>query len=127
LIVEILLDTQIFLWLTGGNPRLKARGRDLIDSSERVFVSAATIWEISIKVGLKKLVADPELLIQEIEANGFEELPVLARHAKGVAKLPHHHGDPFDRLLIAQAISESLRLLTSDGQLAAYSELVVAV
>lgn len=125
--VGILLDTQIFLWLTSGNPRLNARGRDLIDNSDRVFVSSATIWEVSIKVGLKKLAADPELLIQEMEANGFEELPVLAKHAKGVAKLPHHHGDPFDRLLIAQAISESLRLLTADGQLAAYSELVVAI
>ncbi len=125
--MKILLDTQIFLWLTAGSPRLNARGRNLIDNSDRVFVSSATIWEASIKVGLKKLVADPELLIQEIEANGFEELPVLAKHAKGVAQLPHHHGDPFDRLLIAQAVSESLRLLTTDGQLAAYSELVVAI
>ena len=123
----ILLDTQIFLWLTSGDPRLNARGRDLIDNSDRVFVSSATIWEVSIKVGLKKLAADPELLLQEMEANGFEELPVLAKHARGVAKLPHHHGDPFDRLLIAQAIAESLRLLTADGQLAAYSELVVAI
>ena len=123
----ILLDTQIFLWLTSGDPRLNARGRDLIDNSDRVFVSSATIWEVSIKVGLKKLAADPELLLQEMEANGFEELPVLAKHARGVAKLAHHHGDPFDRLLIAQAIAESLRLLTADGQLAAYSELVVAI
>jgi PIN domain nuclease of toxin-antitoxin system len=125
--VGILLDTQIFLWLTSGNPRLNARGRDLIDNSDRVFVSAATIWEVSIKVGLKKLVADPELLIQEINANGFEELPVLARHAKGVAKLPHHHGDPFDRLLIAQAITEPMRFLTADARLTVYSELVVAI
>lgn len=123
----ILLDTQIFLWLTSGDPRLNARGRDLIDNSDRVFVSSATIWEVSIKVGLKKLAADPELLLQEMEANGFEELPVMANHARGVAKLAHHHGDPFDRLLIAQAIAESLRLLTADGQLAAYSELVVAI
>jgi len=125
--VGILLDTQIFLWLTSGDPRLNARGRDLIDNSDRVFVSSATIWEVSIKVGLKKLAADPELLLQEMEANGFEELPVMANHARGVAKLAHHHGDPFDRLLIAQAIAESLRLLTADGQLAAYSELVVAI
>jgi PIN domain nuclease of toxin-antitoxin system len=127
LIVRLLLDTHIFLWLTDGNPRLSNHAKALIDGAEAVFVSSATIWEIAIKVRLGKLKADPEQLIAEIWSNGFEELPVVSRHAKAIAKLPRHHGDPFDLLLVAQAITEPMRLLTADPLLAAYSELVVTV
>jgi PIN domain nuclease of toxin-antitoxin system len=127
LIVRLLLDTHVFLWLTDGDARLDNHAKALIDGAERVFVSCATIWEIAIKVRLGKLKVDPEQLIAEIWNNGFEELPVISRHAKAVAKLPRHHGDPFDLLLIAQAINEPLHLLTADAQLAAYSELVVTI
>ena len=125
--MRLLLDTHIFLWLTDGNPRLSNHAKALIDGAEAVFVSSATIWEIAIKVRLGKLKADPEQLIAEIWSNGFEELPVVSRHAKAIAKLPRHHGDPFDLLLVAQAITEPMRLLTADPLLAAYSELVVTV
>jgi PIN domain nuclease of toxin-antitoxin system len=121
----ILLDTHIFLWLTANDPRLSAKAREMIEGESSVFVSAASIWEIAIKVRLGKLKGDPADLIGEMQANGFLELPIYARHAKEVASLPLHHGDPFDRLLIGQAISEQLRLLTADPHLAPYSKLVV--
>jgi PIN domain nuclease of toxin-antitoxin system len=125
--VRLLLDTHIYLWLTAGDSRLNARAKEVLEGAERVFISAATIWEIAIKVRLGKLTADPEQLITEIQKNGFEELPVLSRHAKEVARLPRHHGDPFDLLLVAQAITEPMHLLTADERLAAYSELVIAI
>jgi PIN domain nuclease of toxin-antitoxin system len=125
--VRLLLDTHLFLWLARGSPRLSTQTKETIENADTVYVSSASIWEIAIKVALKKLDADPDQLIEEIEANGFEELPVLAKHAKGVAKLPHFHGDPFDRILVAQAISETMRLLTVDKHLAPYSELVTVI
>jgi len=92
-----------------------------------VFVSSASIWEIAIKVRLGKMRADPRELFSQIAANGFRELPVWSTHALLVSDLPLHHTDPFDRLLIAQAISESLHLLTVDPQLSRYSDLVIQV
>jgi PIN domain nuclease of toxin-antitoxin system len=93
--------------------------------AEEIFVSSASIWEIAIKVRIGKMNADPQELFDQIEVNNFRELPVLSRHALLVAKLPLYHSDPFDRILIAQAISEPLNLLTSDAQLRPYSELVI--
>jgi PIN domain nuclease of toxin-antitoxin system len=122
--VQLLLDTHIFLWLVKGSPRLAPKTKALIDSAETVFVSSATIWEIAVKAQLGKLRADLDEVIEQIQVNGFRELPVYARHAKEVAKLPRHYGDPFDRLLVAQAISETMRLLTADAGLKAYSDLV---
>jgi PIN domain nuclease of toxin-antitoxin system len=83
-------------------------------------VSAASIWEIAIKARLGKIDADADLLADAIDGSGFQELPVSARHAAAVAKLPLHHTDPFDRLLLAQAFLEPLRFVTVDGALAAY-------
>ena len=74
------------------------------------MVSAASIWEIAIEVGLGRIDGDAEQLSHAIPASGFSESPVRARHAAHVAKLPRHHGDPFDRLLLAQAITEPLHL-----------------
>lgn len=125
--MRILLDTHILLWIVDNDPRLTPKTRKLIQQAERVFVSAATIWETAIKVRLGKLHADPDEVIEEIEFNGFEELPVYARHAKEVAKLTLHHNDPFDRLLVAQAKTEMLHLLTADPHLAAYTDLVITV
>jgi PIN domain nuclease of toxin-antitoxin system len=125
--VRILLDTHVFLWLVSGSSRLNSQARTLIKNGERIFVSSATIWEISIKVSLGKLKADPDELIEEMQKNGFEELPVYARYAKEVARLPLLHGDPFDRLLVAQAKAELLHLVTCDTHLSPYSDLVVTV
>jgi PIN domain nuclease of toxin-antitoxin system len=99
----------------------------MMNRAGAVFVSSASIWEVAIKVRLGKMSADPQELFDQIEANGFYELPIFSKHALLVANLPMHHNDPFDRLLIAQAISEPLHLLTVDAQLKQYSELVIQV
>jgi PIN domain nuclease of toxin-antitoxin system len=125
--MRLLLDTHIFLWAVAGDPLLKPEIRRFIESADEVYVSAASIWEIAIKARLGKIAADPDALQAAIEASGFLELPVRAGHAVGVAKLPPHHNDPFDRLLVAQAIAEPLKLLTADAALRQYSDVVVTV
>lgn len=123
----ILLDTHLFLWSLTDSRRLGRAARTRMREAECVYVSSASIWEIAIKSALGKLEADPEALVEAIEESGFIELPVRARHAAAVARLPDHHRDPFDRLLVAQAMSEPLFLLTADERLARYSPLVQVV
>jgi len=125
--MRLLLDTHIFLWLTAESPLLNSHARTLIADASLVYVSSVTIWEATIKTRIGKLTVDPDDLLLEIEKCGFQELPVLGRHAAGVARLPLLHTDPFDRLLVAQAMTEPMRLLTADAQLAAYSELVTVI
>jgi PIN domain nuclease of toxin-antitoxin system len=125
--MRLLLDTHIFLWLAAGSPLLNSHARTLIADADSVYVSSVTIWEAAIKTRIGKLTVDPDDLLQEIEKCCFQELPVLGRHAVGVARLPLLHTDPFDRLLVAQAMSETLRLMTADAQLAAYSDLVLVI
>jgi PIN domain nuclease of toxin-antitoxin system len=125
--MRVLLDTHIFLWWLLDDPKLSEQARSLITSASDAYVSSASIWEATIKVGLGKLDVDLNALVSEIENSGFRELPVTARHAVGVRTLPDLHHDPFDRILIAQAVSEPLRFLTADSALAGYSELVHVV
>ncbi|MGF6734094.1 PIN domain nuclease of toxin-antitoxin system [Paraburkholderia youngii] len=125
--MRLLLDTRVFLWAVTDNRKLTKAARKLILDASEVFVSSASIWEASIKAGLGKLEVDVNLLVSEIEASGFLELPVRAVHAALVRDLPDIHKDPFDRLLVAQALSEPLRLLSSDGRLSKYTDLVIAV
>jgi PIN domain nuclease of toxin-antitoxin system len=125
--MRLLLDTHIFLWAVAGSPRLKPATRRLIESADEVHVSAASLWEVAVKARLGKIQADPDELVAAIGQSGFVELPVRALHAAGVARLAMHHSDPFDRLLVAQAVAEPLRLLTADAVLAQYSDLVVLV
>ena len=125
--MRLLLDTHLFLWAVAGNPRLKPATRRFIESADQVFVSAASLWEIAIKARLGKIDADPLALVAAIDDSGFTELPVRAQHAAAVATLKLHHKDPFDRLLIAQALAEPLRLLTADAALVGYSDLVMLV
>lgn len=124
-LVRLLLDTHVFLWAVTDSRRLSSRTRAVIRGAEKVYVSAASIWEIAIKTRLGKLKAEPRALVSAIEDSGFKELPVAAAHAAHVASLPLHHTDPFDRLLVAQALIEPLHLLTADSTLAEYSELVM--
>lgn len=98
-----------------------------MNEAEAVLVSSASIWEIAIKARIGKLQANPRRVVQFMGAAGFTELPVFSKHTVLVADLPLYHTDPFDRLLIAQAISEPLHLLTVDTQLRQYSELVIQV
>ena len=125
--MRLLLDTHIHIWALMDSRKLTMAARQAILDADDVFVSAASIWEAAIKTRLGKLDVDVNLLASEIQASGFIELPVRATHAAMMRELPDIHGDPFDRLLIAQAMSEPLRLMTADGQLAAYSELVMPV
>ena len=125
--MRILLDTHIFYWLFYDQHRLPSAARTILDEADAVFVSAVSLWEIAIKVRVGKLKADIPELISSLEAANLLELPVLARHTPLISTLPLHHADPFDRLLIAQAITEPLLLLTADPQLKQYSELVILV
>ncbi|TAM05210.1 MAG: type II toxin-antitoxin system VapC family toxin [Paraburkholderia sp.] len=125
--MRLLLDTHVYLWSVLDDPKLSQAARKLILDADEVFVSAATIWEASIKVGLGKLDADINELVAEISAAGFAELPVRAAHAAMVRNLPDIHRDPFDRLLVAQAMTEPLRLVTADRQIARYTDLVIEI
>ncbi|TLZ33686.1 MAG: type II toxin-antitoxin system VapC family toxin [Gammaproteobacteria bacterium] len=118
--MKVLLDTHLFLRAVSGNRRLSSTARARISAAESVYVSAASIWEVALKARLGKIEGDPEALASSIQASGFHELPITARHAAAVATLPLHHADPFDRLLLAQAFSEPLHLLTLDRALLAY-------
>jgi PIN domain nuclease of toxin-antitoxin system len=125
--MRLLLDTHVFLWVVTDSRKLKQVARQAILAAEEVHVSAASIWEIAIKAGLGRLVGDAQAMLDAIAASGFRELPVSGRHAAAVQRLPSYHGDPFDRLLIAQAIAEPLHLMTADPTLTRYSELVQVV
>lgn len=121
--MRLLLDTPTLLWWLLDDPELPAAPRRAIESADAVFVSAASVWEIAIKQRLGKL---PELRFAVTELPGlirdsrFMPLPVDERHAAAVGALPLHHRDPFDHLLIAQALSERLTLVSRDRQFAAY-------
>ena len=123
--MRLLLDSHVFLWAVAGSRELKPPARRLIEAAEQVYVSAASIWEIAIKAQLGEIKADADELVAAIDASGFIELPVRAVHAAAVSRLELRHRDPFDRILLAQAISEPLRLLTADATLAAYSDIVL--
>jgi PIN domain nuclease of toxin-antitoxin system len=128
--MRLLLDTHILLWALIEPGRLDSDLRDILESPEHtVLFSAASVWEMSIKAALGR--ADfkvaPNRIVAEALDVGFEELPVRSAAALAVATLPHHHRDPFDRLLVAQAMTEPARLYTADAALAVYSELVVRV
>jgi PIN domain nuclease of toxin-antitoxin system len=125
--MRLLLDTHIIYWAFYETKRLPQRAKEYLSSAEDVFVSSASIWEMAIKVRLGKMGGDLRELVSMIEAADFKELPVLSRHSVHVADLPMHHADPFDRLLIAQAMTEPLHLLTADSQLKPYSELVIYI
>jgi PIN domain nuclease of toxin-antitoxin system len=118
---RILLDTHLLLWAFAAPERLPIRARKRIDVSE-VFVSVASIWEVSIKASLGKIQADASLLLAEIEPAGFTLLPISGDHAVAVGLLPSIHRDPFDRMLVAQSRTEPLILLTNDAALARYGE-----
>lgn len=120
---SLLLDTHIFLWWLVDHPRLSADSRRAIgDGLTRVFVSAASLWEAEIKTALGRLDLDVSTvdLTAEVPANGFTELAVTGRYTRTAARLPTHHHDPFDRMLIAQAQLDGLHLVTADRTLQRY-------
>ena len=126
----ILLDTNVLLWTAGASARLDQATTDLIENpSNNVMFSAASIWEIAIKTGLGRpdFQIAPEFIIQAAQQSGFVELPITAQTAAKAVDLPPHHKDPFDRLLIVQAMSEPAIFLTTDRILTRYTDLVTLV
>ncbi len=121
--MRILLDTHLLLWAMAASRKL-ARGvkSQLLDPRNEVYYSAASLWEIAIKSGLRRtdFRIDLEALMEALGASGFQELPITAVHVAGVARLPPIHKDPFDRLLVAQSMAEPMTLLTNDAVLAGY-------
>ena len=116
----LLLDTRVLLWWLDDPASLQTPHRRLIaDPRTRVYVSAAVAWEITIKRQLGKLVA-PDDLEAALEEERFQHLPITVRHALAVAELPAIHGDPFDRIQIAQARLEGLTIVTRDGTIPRY-------
>ncbi len=122
--MRLLLDTHVLLWALTDDRRLGSGiAASLIDPRTSVFVSAASIWECAIKRGLGRLqiAEDSELSAAVVEA-GFSPLPITAEHAEGTQALPDLHRDPFDRILVAQSLAESLTLVTSDATIRSYPE-----
>lgn len=129
--MRLLLDTHILLWALSETRRLSDAGRALIsDPAHDVFVSVVSLWEISVKIGTHRT-DTPEMDCAAALAlslgSGYQILDIKPAHAVAVAELPPLHRDPFDRMLVAQALSEPLRLLTRDAHVAAYSDTVILV
>ena len=118
--MKLLLDTHVLLWTLIESPRVDAIRKRLLAADNEVYFSVASLWEIAIKVSLGTLKADALEIRDAALEGGFVELPILGPHALHVGGLPWHHRDPFDRLLIAQAAAEPMRLLPADEQLLAY-------
>jgi PIN domain nuclease of toxin-antitoxin system len=128
--VKLLLDTHILLWAAGQPEKLSESTRILLTTPENsLFFSAASIWEIVIKLGLGRedFKVDPYRLRKMLVVHGYAELSITAEHALKVDSLPSLHKDPFDRLLLAQARAEGMLLLTGDASVSQYQESVLAV
>lgn len=117
--MRLLLDTHAFLWFIEGNPNLSDTARNLIeDPKNQRFLSIASLWEMSIKVSIGRLeleMAFTELVKREVHGNAIELLKIQPEHLDELAKLPFHHKDPFDRLIIAQSLAENLPIVTKDS------------
>lgn len=128
--MRLLLDTQIMLWALTGSSRLGAVAHDLIaDPANDIYVSTASIWEIAIKhaLGRGDMPVSGARAAELCAAAGYRELPVTWQHAVVVETLPPLHADPFDRILLAQAMAEPMRLLSRDAAVAGYGAMVMAV
>ena len=117
--VTALLDTHVFLWWRENSPLLGGNARAAIARADLVFVSVASAWEAAIKVALGQLRL-PDSFEAGVIASRFERLPIAFAHAEAIASLPHHHRDPFDRLLIVQSRLEGLSLVSNDRYFVRY-------
>ncbi len=121
--MRLLLDTHALIWHREGNTKLSpAIGRMISDDANQVFISIATLWEMSIKRSLGKLptLDSPAEILAIYESGGAELLPVSPEHVMAIESLPHRHRDPFDRMLIAQAKTENLAIITKDAVFSQY-------
>ncbi|NJK61205.1 MAG: type II toxin-antitoxin system VapC family toxin [Oscillatoriales cyanobacterium SM2_1_8] len=121
--MKILLDTHTFLWFINDSPELSSSAADLLESDVDLLLSTASLWEIAIKVSLNKLALPDnyeQFIPQQITLNNIEILTITFDHLTVVSKLPFHHRDPFDRLLIAQSMSENLQIVSVDSRFDRY-------
>lgn len=128
--MQLLLDTHLLLWLAYTPDRLSGGARAaILDDGNRLVFSAVSIWEVQIKRALDRpdFTADPADLRAGLLSNGYDELPVTGRHALALRGLPPLHRDPFDRMLIAQAIAEGLTLMSADSAIAQYDGPILTV
>jgi PIN domain nuclease of toxin-antitoxin system len=128
--MNLLLDTHVALWAITDSPRLSGKARELILAPRAVvWVSVVSLWEIGIKhsLGRGDMPVSAEQALGYFRQAGYRLLSIEPEHAVAVEQLPLHHQDPFDRLLVAQALTEPLRLLTHDAQVVRYSETIVSV
>lgn len=128
--MNLLLDTHIALWAITDNPKLLPKARELIESPKTtIWISVASIWEIAIKYSLRR--GDMPISSQQamgyFRESGYRFLAVDAEHAVAVEELPTHHQDPFDRILVAQALVEPMRLMTHDSLVALYSDTIIKI
>ena len=122
--MSLLLDTHVVLWWLTDDPTLSEEIKTRLDHEPDIWVSAATIWEVSIKQAIGKL-AEPAELPEQIRGSGFRELPIRIEHAIAAGRLPPLHRDPFDRMLVAQARCDDLTLVTRDPRCKQYDVAVL--
>ena len=125
--MRILLDTNALLWALTNGPRIAPVRELLLDDENEVFISAVSWWEIAIKTRIGKLDASLPELRAAAQESGFLELPLLGSHAEMLTAMPRHHNDPFDHMLVAQAMAEPMRLITGDNALSQYTPLVLHI
>lgn len=119
-----LLDTHAFIWQATGSSQLSKKALSVIQSDHEILLSIASIWEMAIKVNIGKLSFSanfPEIIKEEIEANSYQISQIQPEHLFALSRLPHHHKDPFDRILIAQAITERIPIVSIDSKFDLYS------
>jgi len=128
--MRYLLDTHIVIWAMVGSEKLSEMAYSILQNQGNVFyVSSASVWEVAIKHRVRPddIPVTPEQMIRFCRDSGIEELPIRFGHAKRVSTLPNYHGDPFDRMLVAQASEENLLLVTHDRKLPPYGDFVAMV
>lgn len=128
--MNLLLDTHVALWAITDSPRLTTKARELIASPKtNVWISTASIWEIAIKhsLGRGDMPISGKDAMRYFSESGYRRLPIEAEHAVAVEDLPAHHHDPFDRILVAQALVEPMRLMTHDALVALYSDTIIKI
>lgn len=128
--MNLLMDTHIALWAITDSPKLAQQARDLIESPKTlVWISAASVWEIAIKrsLGRGDMPVSSQQAVRYFRESGYRFLAIEAEHAVAVEGLPAHHQDPFDRILVAQALVEPMRLMTHDSTVARYSDTIILV
>jgi len=123
--MNLLLDTHAIVWFLEGSDKLRSQARTAIESAERVYVSSATIWEMAVKVSRGRLEAPSDFPDRLLDL-GMLQLALEWEHARVAGGLPLHHRDPFDRILVAQAIVERLTIVTRDEEIARYPVPVIA-